>query len=173
MPLLDKPVWSRSDKSNIVVLNVPLAALLSLSAQGDVCAFSRLYDTTSARIYALVLRHVGRERADAVTQQVFVTLWGRAGEYAPSRGNALAWIVSLAFHVAAECPVPVLLDLSHGRPRSRCSLTRQQQDILTLVYLGGLTQEQVADVMLLRRAFVAEMLREGVGRLNRYLPAAS
>jgi RNA polymerase sigma-70 factor (ECF subfamily) len=173
MPLLHNHVWSSSNKSNIVVLDVPLGTLLLLTAQGDVPAFSRLYDATSARIHALVTRQVGECRADAVTQQVFLTLWRRAGDYAPSRGNALAWMVSLASHVAAERRAPAFFNPSLDPRQDRCSLTSRQQDILTLVYLGGFTHEQVAGIMALPRLVVAETVREGIGRLNRSLPAAS
>ena len=174
MPVLHNDLRSGSGKSNIIVLHVPLGALLSLTAHGDVSAFSRLYDITSARIYALVTRQVGGRRADAVTQQVFVTLWNRAGDYAPSNGNALAWMVSLASHVAATRRAPALLfDLSPDRRYSGCSLTRDQQDILTLVHLGGLTHEQVAGVMHLPEATIARTVREGIGRLKRVFPAAS
>ena len=175
---MDELLWKNrgddaSSKSNIVVLNAPIGALLFLTALGDVAAFTRLYDATSARIYSLVLRQVGALRAEAVTEQVFVTLWRTAGDYAPSRGNAFAWMVSVAAHVAGDCGAPTRFELHRDHPTDLCPLTTGQQEILTLVYLGGLTVEQVAGILQVSEAVVARTVRDGLGRIHSSLPAAS
>ena len=176
--LVERSLWrNRSQgatgKSNIIVLNTPFATLLFLSALGDVAAFTRLYDATSPRIYTLVLRQVGAMRAEAVTEQVFVTLWRTAGDYAASRGNALAWMVSVAAHVAGSHGAPTRFDLHQAHPPDLCPLTMGQQDILTLVYLGGLTVDQVADLLQVSQVVVARTVRDGLGRIRSSFPAAS
>jgi len=175
---MEKSLWKNRGegavgKSNIVVLNTPFSALLFLTALGDVGAFGRLYDATSARIYTLVLRQVGALRAEAVTEQVFVTLWHTAGDYSPSRGNALAWMVSVAAHVAGDHGARSRFDLHRAHPPDLCPLTMGQQDILTLVYLGGLTVAQVAGLLQVSEAVVARAVRDGLGRIQASLPAAS
>lgn len=73
--------------------------------------------------------------------------------------------------------------LSGRRPSEGCSgsattrgsrsLTSQQQDILTLVYLGGYTHRQVAQLLGVPRPTVTATVRSGLGRLAAELPAAS
>jgi RNA polymerase sigma-70 factor (ECF subfamily) len=78
-----------------------LAELLVLSGQGDVASFAQLYDATSARVHTLVLRQVFPEFADRATQQIYVSLWRRSGDYSVLDGRPLPWIISHACHELA------------------------------------------------------------------------
>jgi RNA polymerase sigma-70 factor, ECF subfamily len=67
-------------------------ALASRASAGDESAFEEVYRTHSARVYALCLRMCGsRQRAAELTQDVFVHLWERLGQW---RGDSAlsSWI---------------------------------------------------------------------------------
>lgn len=74
-----------------------LAEMLSALARGDRDAFAKLYRATSARLFGICLRML-RERRDAedVLQEIYTTLWRRAGSFDASRASAMAWLVALA-----------------------------------------------------------------------------
>jgi RNA polymerase sigma-70 factor (ECF subfamily) len=161
-----------------------LAALLTETAEGNVNAFARVYDLTSARVYSLVARQVGTGAAAAVTQQVYVALWRQAATFDPSLDQPLAWIVSIAHCLAHRVPrtergpasglclVPTENGKSGCCDLAGCALTRDQQDILTLVYLGGYTREQVAVLLGVPALTVTAIASAGLRRLSTELPAA-
>ncbi len=74
------------------------AADCALAASGDAQAFERLYRGHVARIHSLVLRMMGDEDADEVTQDVFVRAWQKLHTF---RGNAAfgTWLYRLAINL--------------------------------------------------------------------------
>jgi DNA-directed RNA polymerase specialized sigma24 family protein len=158
---------------------VVLSDLLVLSGRGDVGSFSALYDATCGRVHSLVLRQVGADRADGITQQVYVAVWHRAGRYVAAMGHPMAWIISLTGHVLADHRVgdsagpedapacgqtPIVLGSRTVQWGS--SVTRTQQDLLTLVYLGGYTVEQAARMVEMGERAARDETREGLDRLQ-------
>lgn len=80
-----------------------LPELVQLCAAGDAQAFRRLYDRLSAKLYAVALR-ITRQPAlasDAV-QDAFLQVWRNAGRFNTARGDAEAWLVSLARYRALD-----------------------------------------------------------------------
>ncbi len=148
-----------------------LRELLVRSSEGDTESFERLYDATVSRVYGLVLRRLSsRAEAEQVTQHVYVTLWRQAGAIAATDCHPLAWIVSLAHHEAVQhrpssrpaLAVSEQLQVGVGDQGSTVVLSRTQQEILTLVYLGGYSPRQVAELLQLERMAVATALRVGL-----------
>jgi len=74
------------------------AADAALAASGDGSAFERLYRSHSARVHSLVRRMMGLERADDVTQDVFIRAWQKLSTF---RGEAAfgTWLHRLAVNV--------------------------------------------------------------------------
>ena len=68
------------------------------AAFGDTAAFERLYRAHVSRVYGLVCRLAGRERADEFTQDVFVRAWERLGTF---RGEAAfgSWLHRVTVNV--------------------------------------------------------------------------
>jgi RNA polymerase sigma-70 factor (ECF subfamily) len=63
-------------------------------AAGDRAALGRLYDEYADRLMALARRLLRSEReAEDLVHDVFLEVWRHAGEYAPERGSARAWLV--------------------------------------------------------------------------------
>ena len=71
--------------------------LLARVAKGNQEAFDRLYEQTSSLLYTLVLRIV-RNPGDAadLLQEVYLEAWRKASNYDPTRGDPMAWLVTLA-----------------------------------------------------------------------------
>lgn len=80
-----------------------LGGMLWLIAGGDRAAFQRLYRAQSPRLYAVALRITRHPAlaADAV-HDAFLQVWKNAGQFDGSRGNAEAWLVSLARYRALD-----------------------------------------------------------------------
>src|SRR5437879_8783103 len=74
------------------------AADAALAASGDGSAFERLYRSHSARVHSLVRRMMGLERADDVTQDVFIRAWQKLSTF---RGEAAfgTWLHRVAVNV--------------------------------------------------------------------------
>lgn len=77
--------------------------LLARVAQGDRAAFGALYQATSARLFAIVLRILGdRDTAEDVLQDVYVRVWRRSGSFDPARGAPMAWLGRIARNAALD-----------------------------------------------------------------------
>lgn len=74
-----------------------LSELLRRTADGDQRGFEELYRLTSAKLFGVCLRML-RERRDAedALQEVYTTLWRRAGSFDAARASAMTWLVTLA-----------------------------------------------------------------------------
>lgn len=74
------------------------AAEVALAQSGDGHAFERLYRTHLARVHSLARRMAGPERADELTQDVFVRAWEKLGTF---RGEAAfgTWLHRLAVNL--------------------------------------------------------------------------
>lgn len=80
-----------------------LSALVARMAAGEQAALERLYALTVDRVYATALRVLKRpEDAEEVVLDCFAQAWERAGLYVPERGEALAWLLNLAWSRAVD-----------------------------------------------------------------------
>jgi len=68
------------------------------AAAGDTVAFERLYSRHVAHIHSMCRRMIGEEEADDVTQEVFVRLWRKLGQF---RGDSAfsTWLYRLAVNL--------------------------------------------------------------------------
>ena len=88
----------RPDQSAAGPASVGVAADVRAAAFGDGAAFERLYRAHVARVYGLACRMAGSERADELTQDVFVRVWEKLGTF---RGDAAfsPWLYRLAVNL--------------------------------------------------------------------------
>lgn len=69
------------------------ADLLRRIARADRAALAALFDSEAGRLIAIAQRIVRRrDLAEEVVQDVFVSIWHRAGQFDPARGNARSWM---------------------------------------------------------------------------------
>ncbi len=82
---------------------VDIRNLLIAVGNGNRAAFKQIYELTSARLLGVVLRvNTHRGEAEEVLQDVYVSVWHLAGQYRQVRGDALAWLVSVARNRAID-----------------------------------------------------------------------
>ncbi|MDQ3289360.1 MAG: sigma-70 family RNA polymerase sigma factor [Pseudomonadota bacterium] len=74
-----------------------LAQTIGAVAAGDRDAFEQLYRATSAKLFGVCLRVLpDRAEAEDVLQEVYTTVWRKAGQFDASRANAITWLAMIA-----------------------------------------------------------------------------
>ena len=98
-------------------------ALVKVGAQ-DRAALQEVYRRTSRKLFGVCLRIFG-ERADAedALQDVYLTIWDRAGSYDPARGSPITWLVTLTRNRSID-----LLRRSGRRPTAPLDLASEVAD---------------------------------------------
>ena len=77
--------------------------LLAAVTRGDAVAFERLYATTSAKLYGVVLRILRRhDLATEVIEDAYLQIWRTAGEFDPTMLSPIAWMVAIARNRAID-----------------------------------------------------------------------
>jgi RNA polymerase sigma-70 factor (ECF subfamily) len=146
------------------------AILMTRVASGDTAAFEELYRRHSRR--ALVLARklcAGRELAEEVTQEAFISLWRGAHAYRSSAGSVSAWLSSMvrnraidAWRRASVRPAEVeafedgpdqLRAPGHSEPVAAertvalsliADLPAPQKEAIFLAYFGEMTHSEIA-----------------------------
>jgi len=164
-------------------------------AKGDERAFELLYDQLAGPIFGLVRRIVrDAAQSEEVAQEVLVELWRTATRYAPDKGSALNWAMTLAHRRAVdrvrsarastEREQKATFEAARGRPfdevaesvtarleRSqvrRCLsfLTDLQRESVLLAYYQGYSYPEVASLLGLPLGTVKTRMRDGLIRLR-------
>ncbi|MBN8996549.1 MAG: sigma-70 family RNA polymerase sigma factor [Rhizobiales bacterium] len=80
-----------------------LVLLMRRIAAGDRASFGLLYDRTSGKLFATIRRILGSGAAaeDAV-QEAYVRIWRRAADFDPAIASPIAWMTTIARHVAID-----------------------------------------------------------------------
>ncbi|HVF82684.1 MAG TPA: sigma-70 family RNA polymerase sigma factor [Sphingomicrobium sp.] len=80
-----------------------LRSALKKVADGDRAALQFVYRRTSAKLFGICLRILGdRMEAEDALQEVYVSLWRRAGSYDPERGSPISWLATFARNRAID-----------------------------------------------------------------------
>jgi RNA polymerase sigma-70 factor (ECF subfamily) len=182
-------------RSDEAAAPVPSAEeLLRRVAAGDEAAFAGLYDLVAGPVLGLATR-VLRDRAQAeeVAQEVLVEVWRKAARYAPERGSALSWVLTVAHRRAVdrvrahqaglerderaarmdvrrpfdEVSESTLAGLDRLRVRQcLAELTELQRESIVLAYYNGYTYPEVAEVLKVAPGTVKTRIRDGLIRLR-------
>jgi RNA polymerase sigma-70 factor (ECF subfamily) len=80
-----------------------LVPLLHAIAAGDRSALALLYGRTSAKLHGICIRLLGSEsEAEDVLQDVFVTVWQKAGRFDAGKASPITWLAVLARNKAID-----------------------------------------------------------------------
>ena len=78
-----------------------LVQSLTAVAAGDRASLQTVYDMTSAKVFGTIIRIVRRrEVAEDLVQEVYVTVWRRAGRFDPAKGSPITWLCTIARNLA-------------------------------------------------------------------------
>src|ERR1700749_1172451 len=84
-------------------LDQQLESLLDRCAAADSAALQRLYELASPMLFACLVRILRRRAvAEEALQDVFVSIWQRAGQFRAARGRPMAWMMSIARYRAID-----------------------------------------------------------------------
>src|SRR3982074_1038103 len=84
-------------------LDQQLQLLLDRCAAADPSALERLYELASPFLFGCLTRILRRRAlAEEALQDVFVSIWQRAGQFHSSRGRPMAWMMSIARYRAID-----------------------------------------------------------------------
>ncbi len=176
-----------------------LRDLLGATALGDRAAFARLYALTSTKLFAVVLRILGRrDKAEEALQEAYVQIWRGAGTYRQEDGQPFTWMASIARYRAIDLArrerSTVPIDEAPGRetwatadpdPLARAQssedarrlneclgrLDERRRSCLILAYYQGLTHEELAARLNLPLGTVKTWIRRSLIRLKECLDA--
>ncbi len=191
---------SLAQVARLPLVTTELDALLRQVASQDVDAFAAFYDQTRSRVFGLVTR-VLRDPgySEETTQEIYLQVWRTAGNYDPSAGSPLSWLMTLAHRRAVdrvrseqaastresrygaaslEPPADHVADtviLSEERRQvTDClaTLTDTQRECIQLAYYEGLTYAQVSERLSANLATVKSRMRDAIRGLRRCLGAA-
>lgn len=149
-----------------------LSALIARVAAKDRAAFAAVYEATSAKLFGIAVRILGRrEVAEEVLQEVYVRIWERAGDFDPARASPITWMATITRNRALDevrrrAPVsiedtPEALDVADGGEDPLAQLTRSEEGRRLLACIGKLEQDRREIVLL---AYYQGMSREALAQ---------
>ena len=169
-----------------------LEKLLAFTALGDREAFSRLYEATRRRAWAICLRLLrDSTQAEDAMQDAYVKIWHQAASYRPASGAAEAWLAAVvrntcrarlraqrrdladsldelpdAVEYADPAPNPeqrLEASLAQGQVR-RCfeQLQPRQRELLTESYVLGLSHSELSERFGMALGTVKTVIRRSV-----------
>ncbi|HYH89498.1 MAG TPA: sigma-70 family RNA polymerase sigma factor [Solirubrobacteraceae bacterium] len=168
------------------------AALMARVAGGDSAAFDELYRRHGHRALLLARKLCsGREQAEEVAQEAFISLWRGAHAYKPASGSVSTWLSSMvrnraidAWRRASVRPVEVELS-GTGAAEPVAPVTTQpaaperalalaliadlpaaQKEAVFLAYFGDMTHSEIATHVGAPLGTVKGRIRLGVERLR-------
>jgi RNA polymerase sigma-70 factor (ECF subfamily) len=172
----------------------PLHGLLAACARRDRDAFSRLYQSTSAKLYGVAVRILRREDwAEEVLQECYVSIWTHAPEYRPALAAPMTWMTSIVRNrcldwlrrprpeVADEDgtvvestesdnpgPLAELERAKDAQALARClqGLEAKQRQAIALAFYDGLSHSELASHLREPLGTVKTWVRRGLLRLK-------
>jgi RNA polymerase sigma-70 factor (ECF subfamily) len=173
---------------------VEITWLIAAVARGDTAAFERLYATTCAKIYGVVLRILRRhDLAAAVMEETYLQIWNNGAEYDPAISNPVSWMVAIARRRAIDLarqpdsgpgenePVLAEADSPGVVPRREMPdelkrlltcigrLEPERQRMLLLAYYGAFTRDHLATKIGVPPSVLKASLRRALFELEQCL----
>ncbi len=138
-----------------------LAAALLRTGKGDRAAFEEVYRLTSVKLFGVCLRILPmRHEAEEALQEVYISIWRRAGSFDPVRGNAMTWLITLARNRSVDrlrstgrvmtAPIELADDMPDPAPLAPAMIESSQDERRLATCLEALDGR---DVLLVRTAF--------------------
>ena len=133
-----------------------IVAALARMPRGDRAALQTVYRLTSAKLFAVVLRILGeRSEAEDVLQDVYLTVWRKAGDFDSRRASPMTWLIAIARNRAIDrlragrpsrnmAPIEVAADLADPAPAADRLLETAQTQARLHVCLDALAQHERA-----------------------------
>lgn len=173
-----------------------LCDLLERVVDQDQLAFAALYEVMLARVYSVAFR-ITRcvQTAEEVVEDTFWQVWRQAPRFDPERGNAIAWILTIARSRALDAlrqqdslvtdrdkmielaapdtsnPLALLSAVQEGSSLYAALATLEPiaQQVITLAFFRGLTHDEIAQHSGLPLGSVKSLIRRSLLHLKQVL----
>ncbi len=172
-----------------------LADELQRVGQQDRAAFGQVYSRTSAKLFGVCLRILGnRSDAEGILQEVYVTVWQKAGGFDPLRASPITWLATIArnkaidrlrkrrdsrpidddvLNIEDDGPTAFALieQAEDGRRLSGClgELEEDQASVIRRAFFGGATYAELAARDKIPLGTLKSRVRRGLMRLKECL----
>lgn len=138
-----------------------LARALTRVALQDRAALQEVYRRTSRKLFGICLRIFGeRAEAEDAMQEVYLTIWNRAGSFDPTRGSPITWLATLTRNRAIDilrssgrrptAPLELADNVADDAPDAEAVLIAHGDDARVLYCIETLPQ---GDATMIRTAF--------------------
>jgi RNA polymerase sigma factor (sigma-70 family) len=176
-----------------------LVAAIARVAGGDRAALRIVYQDTSAKLFGVCLRILSdRSEAEDVLQDVYVTVWRKAGSFDPAKASPITWLVAIARNRAIDRlratavsrrmePIEAADTVSDPAPAAveRVELAQQHRRLagcleeleqrhsaaIRAAFLDGSTYEELAERMRVPLGTMKSWIRRGLLKLRACLEA--
>jgi RNA polymerase sigma-70 factor (ECF subfamily) len=173
-------------------IQIEEVALLKLLRARDRKGFSILYDNYSAALFGIIKRIVNdSETAEDVLQDAFVKIWNNFDRYDESKGRLFTWMVNICRNSAIDkvrsagyihenknrLPADIVtydggsvnmnvdtIDLK----KIVSALDTEYQQVITLLYFGGYSQSETAEILKIPLGTVKTRSRTAIQKLKEY-----
>ena len=168
---------------------------MGLVRDGEVQAFEVIFDRHAPAAFSLAYRMCGRRAAaEDIVQDAFLSLWRSGSGYDPRRGSVRSWVLSVVHNravdafrrqgsrdrrdisdegIAERLPAPDATDAEVERRddarQVRTALDElppDQRRVIELAYFGGLTHNQIAEMLDLPPGTVKGRMRLGLTKMR-------
>lgn len=172
-----------------------LADALEAVAHGDRSAFETVYVATSAKLFGVILRILGRrEVAEEVLQEVYLLVWQHAANFDRAQASGVTWLAAIARNraldekkrkapvktdeldvvlnlVAAEDPLADCAQNDELRRALACLdlLDPEHRRTILLAFDRGLTREEIAVHIGRPAGTIKTWVRRGLAQLKECL----
>jgi RNA polymerase sigma-70 factor (ECF subfamily) len=176
-----------------------LCDALRATADGDREALREVFERTSAKLMGICLRVLkDREEAEDVLQDVYVSVWRRAGSFDPARASPITWLATIARNRAIDrlrsrrsqgssAPVEAIMDMADEQPDGfdlaaakdegarvhHClsTLEGKAQEMIRVAFFDGLSYSDLAARAGVPLGTCKSWIRRGLQRLRDCLEA--
>lgn len=178
-------------------MTVPLdpTALEADFARGTGDSLRRAYELHGPLVHTFCRRSVGADRANDVTQEVFLTAWRQHHRYEPAKGSLAGWLVGIArFKVLEALRRRQLHLIDDEQPTATTSmvspddveamadrmllsaaleeLPERARSVVGLAFREQLTHQEIAERTALPLGTVKSDIRRSLDRMRRHLERA-
>ena len=161
-------------------------------AAGDRDALAQLYRETSTKLFGICLQTLpSRAEAEDALQDVYVTVWRKAGLYDPARASPITWLAAVARNRCVDslrrkrvqvAPLAAAADLPDGSDSAFAVIERQDdhdqlhrcldeledghRDVIKSAFLEGLTYSELAQIRDVPLGTMKSWIRRSLVRLR-------
>jgi RNA polymerase sigma-70 factor (ECF subfamily) len=166
-----------------------ITASLAAAGGGDRNALQTVYRLTATKLFAVCMRILGeRSEAEDTLQEVYMTVWRKAGAFDPALSSPMTWLVAIARNRAIDHlrargqsrhmePIEEAVELADDKPTADAALQGAQEQAQLQRCLDALASHERAA---LRGAFfdgntyeeLAERMKVPLGTMKSWIRRA-